>query len=106
MSSLAYRNVTPDWVRSTLEAGGDITIVDVRTPQEFLAYHIPQAILCPVDVLPSRLDEFPADAKLVMICEHGIRSEMAARYLAGCGYSDVATMDGGMAAYSGEVVNG
>lgn len=93
-------------MRSTLNSGRDVTIVDVRTSEEFFAYHIPQAILCPIDVLPHRRDEFTADAELIMICEHGIRSEMAARFLVSNGYSNVATMDGGMAAYEGEVVHG
>jgi len=83
-----------------------LTVIDVRTPEEYYSYHIPQALLRPLDIFPSVYSEIAQDDEIVLVCEHGIRSEMAARYLAGQGFTHVATMDGGMAAYEGEVAYG
>jgi len=105
-SSSAYTHVSTEWVNSELQSGRRLTIIDVRTPDEYYSYHIPQAILRPLDILPAVCSEIASDEDIVFICEHGIRSEMAARYLAGRGYTHVATMDGGMAAYEGEVAYG
>ena len=106
MTSSSYTHVSTDWVNSELQSGRRLTIIDVRTPDEYYGYHIPQAVLRPLDNLPAVCSEFASDDHIVLICEHGVRSEMAARYLAGCGYIHVATMDGGMAAYEGEVAYG
>jgi rhodanese-related sulfurtransferase len=40
------------------------------------------------------------------VCEHGVRSEAAAAFLAGQGFARVATMRGGMACWPGPVERG
>ena len=101
-----YTHVSCEWVRAQLETSADLVVLDVRTLGEFVSYHIPQALLHPIDVLSSTCDQFGRNSRIILICEHGIRSEMAARWLAGQGFSDVSTMDGGMAEYEGEVIYG
>lgn len=105
-SNSTHQHVTTDTVRIALLSDTPPVIVDVRTPQEYAAYHIPRSILCPLDQLPGLMTQFQVSDDLVIVCEHGIRSAMAAQYLAAHGYERVATMDGGMAEYEGEVVNG
>lgn len=67
-----YLGDTPAQVsREELLAGierGEYTILDVRPIKEFAAGHVPGAINIPIDQLPDRLDEIPADATIVAYC--------------------------------------
>lgn len=74
--------------RRLVEAGA--RLVDVRTPQEFAAGHIPRAINIPVQELERRMGELTEkDRPIVVYCRSGIRSGSAARMLARAGYADV-----------------
>jgi phage shock protein E len=65
-------------------------LIDVRTPAEFAAGHIPGAINIPVQQLDSRLGELqPKDAAIVLYCRSGSRSGSAARMLKGAGFAAV-----------------
>ena len=102
----AYSHISAAELQERLENGDHPTLVDVRTPAEYFQYHLENVHLIPLDEFASRTGELPLDEEVVLICEHGVRSERAAQYLASLGYERVATMDGGMAAYQGEVVHG
>jgi rhodanese-related sulfurtransferase len=56
-------------------------LVDVRTPQEFTAGHLPQAVNIPVDELRSRLAELPPDGEIAVYCQVGQRGYLATRIL-------------------------
>ena len=73
-------------------------------PWEYERCHIPGALLLPMDEFAARFasELDPAD-EIICVCEHGVRSEAAARFLAAQGYANVATMTGGMADYAGAV---
>ena len=98
----AYRHLTAARLQTRLENGDRPTLVDVRTPSEYFAYHIENTLLIPIDEFASRCQgELTPDDEIVLICEHGVRSEMAAQYLASLGFGNAATMDGGMAGVPG-----
>ncbi|TDO33961.1 rhodanese-related sulfurtransferase [Kribbella sp. VKM Ac-2527] len=59
--------MTRDELLHRLEAG-DVTVVDVRPPEEYAAGHIQGAISIPVDELADRLAELPSDATIVAYC--------------------------------------
>lgn len=62
-------------------------LVDVRTPDEFAAGHIPGAINIPVQQLDARMSELqPKDAAVVVYCRSGHRSGNAARLLKSAGF--------------------
>ena len=108
MSEVAgVKEVTPAQVRAGLERGERVRLVDVRQPWEHARRRIPGVLLLPTDQFAahyeSELD--PAD-EIVCLCEHGVRSEAVARFLAARGYPNVSTMTGGMAAYDGPVETG
>jgi rhodanese-related sulfurtransferase/DNA-binding transcriptional ArsR family regulator len=47
---------------------GDITVLDVRPAEEYVAGHIPGAVSVPVDQLAQRIAELPADVEVVAYC--------------------------------------
>jgi len=49
-------------------AAEDITLVDVRPPDEFAAGHIPGALSIPVEELTRRLSELPKGSEIVVYC--------------------------------------
>jgi phage shock protein E len=66
-------------------------VIDVRSPREFLAGHIPQAVNIPLEdlneVLPQRLPE--KNRVILLHCLSGTRSGMAKRQLRALGYPNV-----------------
>lgn len=62
-------------------------LLDVRTPQEFSAGHIPDALNIPVDELRTRLGELPRDRKIAAYCQVGQRGYLATRILLQAGFS-------------------
>ena len=74
----------------------DLTVVDVRTPGEYAAGHLPGALNVPLDRLPSALPalrRLPA-GELLVVCASGARSENACRLLAEQGVTAL-TLTGG-----------
>lgn len=73
-------------------------LVDVRTPQEFAAGHLPDAVNIPVDELRSRLAEFPRDGEIAVYCQVGQRGYLATRILRQAGF-DAVNVGGGYKTY-------
>ena len=67
------------------EVGEGDLVLDVRTPQEFVAGHIEGSVNIPLDELRARLDEVPNSTRIVVTCAVGLRGYIAARILAGHG---------------------
>lgn len=95
-----YRIVTPGEVAS-LPPESDVLVLDVRTSREFTQYHIPGSLLIPVQELAARWRELDPDRPTICVCEHGIRSETAAEFLAERDFANVATMRGGLVRWEG-----
>lgn len=69
---------------------GGARLVDVRTPAEFTAGHIPGAINIPVQQLDTRMGELePREAAVVVYCRSGHRSGNATRMLKSAGFAAV-----------------
>jgi NADPH-dependent 2,4-dienoyl-CoA reductase/sulfur reductase-like enzyme/rhodanese-related sulfurtransferase len=78
-----------------------VTILDVRTPTEYEAWHIPDAVLLPYTELRQRLDEVPRDRPVCTYCRSGFRSYIAYCVLKQNGWDNVAFLTGGMITYHG-----
>ena len=83
------------------DCAGKVTILDVRTREEYGAWHIPGAVLIPFTELRHRLDEVPRDKPVYTYCRSGFRSYIAYCVLKHNGWHDVAFLAGGMMTYHG-----
>ncbi len=93
-----YENIPPE-IAARLIADGECYVVDVRTPEEFAAHRIAGAHLLPVQELNARHPEIPRDTgkKVLIYCEHGVRSVGACQAMAEAGWKNLVNMSGGMA---------
>nr|WP_298725510.1 rhodanese-like domain-containing protein [uncultured Steroidobacter sp.] len=81
-----------------------LVILDVRTPEEFAAGHVPGAINIPYTHLPSRISEVAdaADKDIVVYCEVGVRAEQGAERLRENGFTKLLHLDGDMQAWQAQ----
>ena len=73
-------------------------ILDVRTPREFQAGHLPDAVLIPVQVLQaniSRLASYRA-REILVYCATGNRSTVASKILIDGGFKQIANLRHGI----------
>lgn len=61
-------------------------LLDVREPYEWRQVRLTNALHIPMNDLPARLTELPADRAIVVFCAHGSRSYSVAGYLIEQGY--------------------
>ncbi len=76
---------------------GDVTVIDVRANSEWATGHLPGVANIPLGQLPDRIAEIPHERPVVMQCQSGARSAIAASVLRAHGLSNVITMTGGFA---------
>ena len=80
-------------------ARGEVTVIDVRNRSEFEAGHLPGALHIPVGYLPERLAEIPRDRPIVLQCQGGGRSAIAASLLQKLGVINTEDLLGGLGAW-------
>jgi sulfur dioxygenase len=88
--------VSAEWVQANL---GRFRFIDVREPSELPTRGtVPQADNVPMQQLLSRAsgDEFERDLPLVIMCQSGGRSGRVTQALVGAGFTNAASMEGGM----------
>lgn len=78
----------------------DTRVVDVREPGEYKRGFIAGALNIPVSQIQQRLDEIPQDMTVLMYCQSGMRSKNAAGILTNKGYTQLAHLKGGIAAWN------
>jgi len=83
----------------------DVIFLDVRTRGEYARRRIAQAINIPLDELLQRHRELDAEKEIIVLCEHGIRSQSATGLLIQLGFMQVVNMMGGMSHWKGETVS-
>ena len=77
----------------------NVTLIDVRTPDEYALGTIPGAINIPLDDMRERMSEIPADRPVWLFCGVGLRGYLASNILKANGYKDVRNLIGGLKTY-------
>ena len=87
--------VPPEWLVEHLR---EVTVVDVRTPSEYVGElgHIAGARSIPLGQLRSELDSLPRSQRIIAVCRSGGRSAQASLILEKAGFPRVASLNGGM----------
>jgi rhodanese-related sulfurtransferase len=75
------------------------TIVDVRSAKEYAGGHLEGSLNIPLNHLEARLDELPADGEMVVHCQGGYRSSIAASLIKRSGRPRVIDLVGGFKAW-------
>jgi rhodanese-related sulfurtransferase len=78
------------------EHRGQVTIIDVRRPDERQTGFIPGSVNIILDTLPDNMDQIPKDQTLVFVCAMGGRSSRAATWALSEGFKSVYNLKGGM----------
>jgi rhodanese-related sulfurtransferase len=81
-------------------ASGEAQIVDVREPEEWAEGRIAGAVLISLGELPNRLGELDPTRPAIAVCRSGQRSLWAAETLLANGFSEAASLRGGMIAWA------
>jgi rhodanese-related sulfurtransferase len=92
-----------DWLQAQAQRP---LVLDVREPWELQVASVTptgfDVLTVPMNQLPARVGELPADRPIACLCHHGVRSQHVARWLAQQGYTDVVNIAGGIDAWSQE----
>lgn len=93
-------DITIDELKTRMDQGEALHIVDVREEYEFDEFNI-GAQLIPLGELSDRLDEIEdlKELELIVHCRSGARSGRAKEYLESEGFSKVRNLIGGMLAW-------
>lgn len=93
--------MTPLYWREMQQADkSQVTLVDVRTPDEYALGTIPGAINIPLDNLRERLADIPDNRPVYLFCGVGLRGYLASNILKSKGYPDVRNLIGGLKTYN------
>jgi phage shock protein E len=107
--AMSVKNVGPEQAKEILDSDKSAVYIDVRTEQEFMNGHVPNSVNIPVvwpDPATRRMKanpdfvkvvsaHFPKEKRIIVGCQAGGRSQMAADMLGQEGFQDVTNMQGG-----------
>jgi rhodanese-related sulfurtransferase len=89
-----------EWLAGSRDdIGGAPVVVDVRTAAEHVGGHVPGSLNIPLTHLQERIAEIPPGRSVVVHCEGGYRSAIAASLLQHLGRSDARDLVGGFKAW-------
>jgi rhodanese-related sulfurtransferase len=99
---MSIRSISPEQLKSLVQQGESIELIDVRTPVEFREVHLQQARNVPLDQLnPRALMEARnghGEQPLYIICRSGARGQKACEQFQAAGFENVLNVEGGTAA--------
>jgi rhodanese-related sulfurtransferase len=88
----------------TARSTGDTApiVIDVRTPAEYEAAHIPGSINVPLPLVTEHATQLAAelDGPVVLVCQAGTRARTAHTSLAAAGADQLSVLDGGVTAHT------
>lgn len=98
--------IAPKEVARMRAEGEQIVLLDVREPQEFAVAKIEGSELIPMNTVPANLQKIEGmaeEARVIVLCHHGMRSMNTAVWLRRQGVENVQSMAGGIDLWSLDV---
>ena len=91
--------IAPEDVQRYREAGEDIVVIDLRTPEAFGAGHLPRARSLPLGEVRRRESEIPRTGRVVLYAGTPAEAAAAYRALRDAGHRNVMVLAGGLPAW-------
>lgn len=98
------QDVSPERTAELVASG--VRVIDVRTPGEFEAAHIPGAENVPMNTLQQSASGWDTSEPLLVYCATGARSLDAIRFLTDAGFETIYHFAAGIVAWDGDVDSG
>ncbi len=92
-------SIAPSELSARRASGEAPVVIDVRTPEEYAAGHIPGALNIPFDQVAQRISEVEAPHGVALYCMVGPRARKGESALLSAGYTSVLHLEGGLAAW-------
>ncbi len=92
-------SIAPSELSARRASGEAPVVIDVRTPEEYAAGHIPGALNIPFDQVAQRISEVEAPHGVALYCMVGPRARKGESTLLSAGYTSVLHLEGGLAAW-------
>jgi adenylyltransferase/sulfurtransferase len=86
-----------------LQSPDKVVLLDVREPHERAICQVEGSIHIPMDQVPARLGELPADCPILVLCHHGGRSLRVTQFLRANNYRQATNVAGGIDAWAATV---
>lgn len=90
-------------LKSKLDKGEEVSILDVREIFEFEVCSIEGSVLIPMNTIRSRINEIDEVIPTVVVCHHGMRSARVIDFLEEQGFHNLYNLTGGIHAWAVEV---
>jgi len=97
------KEISVQELKARRDRGERPLVLDVREEWELQLASIPDVVHLPMNQIPARLTELTRDAETIVMCHAGGRSMRVAQYLSNQGFTNVANLAGGIAAWSAAV---
>lgn len=95
------KTITVEELKSRIDAGEKLHIIDVREPAEYQEYNIGAKLIPLGKIMGMELDEIDdlRNEELIIHCKAGSRSMQACMMLEQAGFTNVVNVTGGMLAW-------
>ena len=95
------KNITVDDLKSRMDAGEPLNIIDVREPAEYAEFNIGAKLIPLGKIASMQIDEIEdlKNEELIIHCKAGGRSAQACMILETAGFTNVVNVTGGMNAW-------
>jgi molybdopterin/thiamine biosynthesis adenylyltransferase/rhodanese-related sulfurtransferase len=101
-TAIGVPEMTPRELKSRLDRGDNLFILDVREPHEYQICNL-GGHLIPLGEIPKRASELDSSREIVAHCRSGKRSTEAVEFLRKAGFRKIWNLKGGILAWSDEV---
>lgn len=102
---MLIENITPQELKTLLDNGEVVEVIDVRMPWEVQISQVNFARHIVMNEIPARLDEIPGDRLVVLMCRSGARSQQVGGYLIQKGWNSslLRNLDGGILRWARDI---
>lgn len=100
-SAKAQSKISPEAFETKLQQDSTIQLIDVRTPEEYVAGHIAGSVNMNIydDDFAAQFGKLDKNRPVLVYCARGGRSADAAEQMAKAGYTQVFDLNGGFIAW-------